>query len=133
MKGNTSCGKSTEALTPSFSSEARKRPRSARRKSFFSSGSGDVARSEAWGRLIDLIKTNCPPELNPKAGADTWPRDLLRHSFGTYCRAKVGSLTQIADQIGNSVAVCNKHYSRPVLQAEGEAYFNIWPDGKEQG
>ncbi len=97
------------------------------------SETGEQARSEAWGRLIDLIKTNCPPELKPKAGADAWPRDLLRHSFGTYYRAKVGSLTQTADQMGNSVAVCNKHYSRPVLQAEGEAYFNIWPDGKKQG
>ncbi len=93
------------------------------------SETGETARSEAWGRLIDLLKSNCPPELKPKRGAEPWPRDLLRHSFGTYYRARVGSLSRTADQMGNSVAVCNKHYSRPVLQAEGVAYFNIWPEG----
>ncbi len=92
---------------------------------------GESARKCAWRALVDAIKTNCPPALRPAhtANAETWPRDLLRHSFDTCYRAMTESLAKTADQMGNSEKICREHYSRPVLQAEGEAYLNIWPEG----
>ncbi len=88
---------------------------------------GESTRKEMWSTLVGQFKANCPPNVLPQAGEDAWPRDLLRHSYGTYYRAKTGSLAQTAEQMGNTESVCRQHYSSPVAQKEGAEYFEIYP------
>jgi len=91
------------------------------------SDTAKAARQNAWLRLVDKIKENCPPEVKPLGIKEAWPRDLLRHSFGTYYRAKCGSLPETAEQMGNTLQVCRQHYSSAVLKTEGIAYFSVCP------
>ncbi len=91
------------------------------------SEAGEKARKYAWDGLLSGIKAHCAPDILPEAGDEVWPRDLLRHSFGTYYRAMTGSILQTAEQMGNSRQICKEHYSRPVLKAQGKAYFNVFP------
>ncbi len=88
---------------------------------------GESARKEMWSSLVGQLKENCPPNVLPQAGTEVWPRDLLRHSFGTYYRAKTGSLAQTAEQMGNTENVCRQHYSTPVASTKGKEYFEIYP------
>ncbi len=89
---------------------------------------GDKAREEAFRRTRKALINACPPEVLPQGRKHApWPQDLLRHSYGTYYRAKTGSLAQTADQMGNAPSVCNKHYASAVPKAAGEAWFSVMP------
>ncbi len=88
---------------------------------------GESSRKEMWSSLVGQLKENCPPNVLPQGGGDVWPRDLLRHSYGTYYRAKTGSLAQTAEQMGNTEAVCRQHYSTPVARKDGVEYFEVYP------
>lgn len=55
-----------------------------------------------------------------------WPADVLRHTFATYWLTRNADRNKLADQMGNSVAVINRHYRRAVPKAEGEAFWAIF-------
>ena len=58
----------------------------------------------------------------------SWPNDVCRHSYASYRLAIIESRNQLADELGDSVAVVNKHYRVPITKEEGEEYFSISPD-----
>ena len=58
---------------------------------------------------------------------DTWPQDVLRHSYGTYRLALKKSRSQVADEMGNSPEIIKKHYRRPVPERTAQAWFAIRP------
>jgi integrase len=54
--------------------------------------------------------------------------DGLRHSYGTYLLALLdGDREKVADQMGNTRAVVDSNYRRPVLPEEAQAYWAIQP------
>lgn len=56
-----------------------------------------------------------------------WPKDALRHSYGSYRNAIIRSLPQVAEEMGSSVTMLQKHYHNPRSAAEGEAWFALRP------
>jgi hypothetical protein len=56
-----------------------------------------------------------------------WPKDALRHSYGSYRNAIIRSLDQVAEEMGSSVAMLRKHYHNPRAREEGEAWFEMRP------
>lgn len=62
--------------------------------------------------------------------AGAWPKDVLRHSYGSYRNAIVRSLEQVAEEMGTSVTMLHKHYHNPAAREEGEAWFAIRYDPK---
>lgn len=56
-----------------------------------------------------------------------WPRNICRHSYGSYRNAILRSLGQVAEEMGTSVSMLNKHYHNPRATEEGEAWFSIRP------
>lgn len=56
-----------------------------------------------------------------------WPQDVLRHSFASYTLAIQPDAAALARIMGNSVAVIDAHYSRPVLPAHARAFFALLP------
>ena len=57
----------------------------------------------------------------------SWPNDVCRHSYASYRLAIIESRNHLADELGDSVAVVNKHYRVPITKEEGEEYFSISP------
>jgi integrase len=62
-----------------------------------------------------------------------WPQDALRHSYGSYRNAALRNLPQVAEEMGNSVEMLNKHYHNPRTEAEGEAWFAWRPEPAKCG
>jgi len=54
-----------------------------------------------------------------------WPKDALRHSYGSYRNAIVRSLEQVSQEMGTSVSMLQRHYHNPKAEAEGEKWFAV--------
>jgi integrase len=71
--------------------------------------------------------SRCTALLREKKIISQWPKDVLRHSYGTYHHALYQNLGQLASNMGNSEAVIRKSYRQPRPQAEGKLYFSLFP------
>lgn len=74
--------------------------------------------------MADVGETKRLGELVFETG---WPKDALRHSYGSYRNAVIRSLSQVAEEMGSSEDMLRKHYHNPRSKAEGEAWFNLRP------
>jgi hypothetical protein len=61
-----------------------------------------------------------------------WPQDALRHSYGSYRNAEIRSLAQVAEEMGTSVPMMNRHYHNPKTEEEALAWFAIRPSSQQQ-
>lgn len=84
---------------------------------------GNVCDNLAVDRIRDIART---------AGFEL-PENAFRHSFITY-RCKIVTVSQVADEAGNSPTILRKHYrniikdERPMRKAEAKAWFESAPD-----
>jgi integrase len=62
--------------------------------------------------------------------AGFYPKDILRHSYGSYWLAKNGNRAQLAENMGNSVQIIKKHYKQVVSKSAVAAYWKIEPTKK---
>lgn len=56
-----------------------------------------------------------------------WPRDICRHSFGSFRNAILRDLAKVAEEMGTSVSMLHRHYHNPRAEAEGQAWFSMRP------
>lgn len=56
-----------------------------------------------------------------------WPKDILRHSYGSYRNAVIRNMPQLAEEMGTSVAMLHRHYHNPQPSEAGAAWFDIRP------
>lgn len=97
----------------------------------------------AW--LTDYAKRNgpvCPMAQTSGAltklkrladipAGDNETKNVLRKSFISYRKAITKSITQTAEEAGNSPSVIKKYYGRPIPEAEAKRWFTIWPTAAE--
>lgn len=77
----------------------------------------------------------CPPSLRLQVDLDReraglkqkWPRNALRHSFGSYHLARFNDAPALALQMGNSPDIIFKHYRKLVKPRDAEKYWQIAP------
>jgi len=55
------------------------------------------------------------------------PNNALRHSYASYwlARSRKEGLGELSKRMGNSEAVCKRHYLETLAREEGEAWFKI--------
>ena len=90
------------------------------------------------GRVGEVCRYNKKRTLEPKRlgellkaefeGHEGWPHDWLRHSYGTYRNAVLRSLHQVAEEMGTSVKMMQKHYHQPQPRLLGEGFFALRPE-----
>lgn len=56
-----------------------------------------------------------------------WPKDALRHSFGSYRNSLIRNLDQVAEEMGTSVTMLHRHYHNPQPEQFGHEWFSIRP------
>jgi len=56
-----------------------------------------------------------------------WPKDICRHSYGSYRNAQIRSLAQVAEEMGTSVAMLQRHYHNPQPEEVGNQWFAMRP------
>ena len=77
----------------------------------------------AAGYKVQLPKHKHEKEVATKP----WPKDVLRHTFGSYWLAKHQDRARLAEQMGNTVQVIKAHYKRAIPAAEAEKFWAILP------
>jgi integrase len=58
-------------------------------------------------------------------GAAGWPKNALRHSYGSYRNAVIRDLPRLAEEMGTSVGMLNHRYHNPQPEELGEAWFGL--------
>jgi len=56
-----------------------------------------------------------------------WPKNVCRHSFGSYRNAILRNLQQVAEEMGSSPAMLHSHYHNPQPEQLGKAWFDLRP------
>lgn len=57
-----------------------------------------------------------------------WPQDALRHSYGSYRNAILRNLGQVAEEMGNSIPMLERHYHNPQPEQAGTEWFALRPN-----
>lgn len=87
------------------------------------------------GPVCDLgNSSNALWRAKKKAGIATGKnetRNTLRKSFISYRLAVIKNIAQVAEEAGNSAQVVRSNYRRPIPEAEGKRWFNVWPTHAE--
>lgn len=58
-------------------------------------------------------------------GAAGWPRNALRHSYGSYRNAIIRDLPRLAEEMGTSVAMLHRNYHNPQPDELGREWFGV--------
>ena len=90
---------------------------------------------EAWLKYIDAPVSGpiatCDPsrtETGRLGGLiGGWPRNVLRHSYGSYRAAQTKDAPALALEMGNSVGMIAAHYAEAVSAADCEAFWGLVP------
>jgi integrase len=83
------------------------------------------------GPLVDAVKFREQFDALRKAAKITqWPKDGLRHSFGSYHCAMFKDITRTATEMGNSVNVVHRHYRALVTEADAKRFWSLRPDAE---
>jgi integrase len=61
------------------------------------------------------------------AGLLPWPKDVLRHCFGSYWLAVHRDRAHLAELMGNSLAVIKLHYRRAIPREVAQAFWELTP------
>ncbi|MEN3940663.1 hypothetical protein WJU23_05160 [Prosthecobacter sp. SYSU 5D2] len=56
---------------------------------------------------------------------ETWPQDVMRHSYISYRIASGVSKHQVAEEAGNSETVIRRRYRRPLRKEDGAEWFQV--------
>ena len=81
--------------------------------------------SDVWGKWVR--------EMAIKAGITTWPKNALRHGFGSYFFALMKDENRVAAEMGNSPAMVHRHYRALVNNADCQNFWAICPEDSQSG
>ncbi|MCB1096516.1 MAG: tyrosine-type recombinase/integrase [Verrucomicrobiae bacterium] len=60
-----------------------------------------------------------------------WPRNAMRHSFASYRMAETMHEGIVAEEMGNSPSIVQRHYKALVTREDAEEFWNIGPEAIE--
>jgi integrase len=80
-------------------------------------------------KRLKAVKSEAGYGVSGKKGKP-WPKDVLRHTFGTYWLARHEDRARLAEQMGNTIEVIKKHYRRAVPKAETDKFWALRPQGR---
>jgi len=55
----------------------------------------------------------------------TWPQDVMRHSYISYRIARGDGAGVVAEHSGNSERIIRRHYRRPLMREDGVRWFGV--------
>jgi integrase len=80
------------------------------------------------GRICPYERmTSSMSALTKEVGIE-WPKNGLRHSFGSYRLAQIKNAAQVSLEMGNSPRMVFAHYREVVTEKQAEQWFGILPD-----
>lgn len=77
--------------------------------------------------MVEPAKSGELARLGKLIFGGKWPRNACRHSYGSYRNAQIRDLAKVAEEMGSSVTMLNRHYHNPQPQEIGENWFALRP------
>ena len=77
---------------------------------------------DVWGKWVK--------EVSLAAGIKVWPKNALRHGFGSYYFALIKDENRVAAEMGNSPAMVHRHYRAMIGNADCVKFWAISPPEK---
>ena len=84
-----------------------------------------TANADVWGKWAR--------DLASAAGIKDWPKNALRHGFGSYYFALIKDENRAAAEMGNSPAMVHRHYRALVSSADCQRFWAIAPTSPKPG
>jgi len=78
-------------------------------------------------RPVQLQMAGIAEEPLPLLTEFAWRNNALRHSYGSYRMGILGDLQKLSAEMGNSPAICARHYNNPRPKSQARAWFSIFP------
>jgi integrase len=91
----------------------------------------------AWLRRVQqkagpIISANFKNDWKTLREGIEWPKDVLRHTYGSYWLALHKSRTDLAEAMGNSLSVIRKHYRKAIPAKTAETFWQLRPKASGQ-
>ena len=67
--------------------------------------------------------------IRPAVVRGKWPKNALRHTYGSCRCGEAKNMPLVADEMGNSVPTLKKDYRNPRTDREVAAWASIYPPG----
>jgi integrase len=80
--------------------------------------------ADVWGKWVR--------ELAQSAGIEVWPKNALRHGFGSYFFALIKDEARVAAEMGNSPEMVHRHYRAIVTGDNCSRFWAILPPQPKQ-
>jgi integrase len=82
-----------------------------------------------WRHATGQIVTGRPDAETARLSRNviSWKTNALRHSYGTYRAAELKDIGKLAYEMGNSIAMIQRHYDAVAHEDESTKYFAIRP------
>jgi integrase len=61
---------------------------------------------------------------------ETWQKDILRHTYGSYWLPIYQDRAHLAELMGNSIQIIRRHYRRAVPKLAAEQFWKLRPEAK---
>lgn len=96
---------------------------------------GPVCTLKRWEDELARLRKPCiaddpdDPESKRPAIRGKWPKNALRHTYGSCRTTETKNMPQVADEMGNSVAEVRRDYRNPRTEREVAAWAAIYPPG----
>jgi len=95
------------------------------------------AHAAAWLRHARALKSELPlgwqarrrilRRLREVLGWEKWPQDITRHTAASYRLAAERNAAAVAEALGHSVAMLERHYKAVVTREQAAAFFAVLP------
>jgi integrase len=84
---------------------------------------------------LRAVKVNAGFTFSDTPGGDTrpWPKDVLRHCYGSYWLAVHQNRAHLAELMGTSLAMIKTHYKRAIPREVAEEFWKLTPPKEEPG
>jgi integrase len=80
-----------------------------------------------------LVKLKRAAGFCNQSGAITWPKDVLRHCYGSYWLAVHKDRAHLAEQMGTSLNMIKRHYRRAIPESVAQEFWKLSPSPAKPG
>jgi integrase len=80
-----------------------------------------------FAETLRAVKVSAGFTFGDDNSTNPWPKDVLRHCYGSYWLAVHKDRAHLAELMGTSLAMIKTHYKRAIPQPQAEAFWKLEP------
>jgi hypothetical protein len=86
-----------------------------------------------FAETLRSVKSAAGFTFGEKDNSRPWPKDVLRHCYGSYWLAVHKDRAHLAERMGTSLDMIKRHYRRAIPQPVAEGFWKLGPSQPDPG